>query len=182
MYKIITFLRRPRISVPTTTRDFDGLRRWSNCAGITIKAVPWSLSETEELFLDRSRRSGEHETALEEGWLVVELEHRFGYGLEELARRFNCSTSWVSQHMDLVEPLLESTQRQVDNGAITAHVAMKYLTSVARSRPDDRRRVAENFAVHPLRSQKRVEHLAAELEGSILIWQAVGRKAIASES
>ncbi|MGC9200228.1 MAG: ParB/RepB/Spo0J family partition protein [Acidobacteriaceae bacterium] len=55
----------------------------------TVEAVVWSMSETEALLLDRSMRWGERETALEEGWLLVELEQRFGYGQEELARRFN---------------------------------------------------------------------------------------------
>src|SRR5664280_3579815 len=63
----------------------------------TVEAVVWSLSEVEALLLDRSMRWGDHETALEEGWLLVELEQRFGYELEEVARRFDRSTSWVSR-------------------------------------------------------------------------------------
>ena len=55
----------------------------------TVEAVVWPLSEAEALVLDRSLRMGERETALEEGWLLAELEQRFGYGLEELARRFD---------------------------------------------------------------------------------------------
>jgi ParB/RepB/Spo0J family partition protein len=79
----------------------------------TVEAVIWLMSETEALLLDRSMRWGERETALEEGWLLVELEQRFGYGQEELARRFDRSTSWVSRRMGLVELLPESVQQQV---------------------------------------------------------------------
>jgi hypothetical protein len=64
--------------------------------------------EPEALLLDRCPRRGEHDTALEEGWLLVELEQRFGDGLEELARRFDRSTGWVSRRMGLVELLPES--------------------------------------------------------------------------
>jgi ParB-like chromosome segregation protein Spo0J len=103
----------------------------------TVEAVVWSLSEAEALLLDRSMRCGDHETALEEGWLLVELEQRFGYGLEELARRFDRSTSWVSRRMGLVELLPESVQQQVRSGAIAAHVAMKFLVPVARSGPEE---------------------------------------------
>jgi hypothetical protein len=78
-----------------------------------VEAVIWLMSETEALLLDRSMRWGERETALEEGWLLVELEQRFGYGQEELARRFDRSTSWVSRRMGLVELLPESVQQQV---------------------------------------------------------------------
>lgn len=43
----------------------------------TVEVVIWSTSETEALLLDRSMRWGERETALEEGWQLVELEQRF---------------------------------------------------------------------------------------------------------
>lgn len=36
--------------------------------------------------LDGSLRWSEHQTALEQGWLLQEMEQYFGYGLEELAR------------------------------------------------------------------------------------------------
>jgi ParB/RepB/Spo0J family partition protein len=120
----------------------------------TVEAVVWSLSEVEALLLDRSMRSGDHETALEEGWLLVELEQRFGYGLEELARRFDRSTSWVSRRMGLVELLPQSVQQQVRDGAIAAHVAMKFLVPAARSRPEDCRRMAEGLARYRLNSRE----------------------------
>jgi hypothetical protein len=94
--------------------------------------------------------SGDHETALEEGCLLVELERRFGYGLEKLARRFDRSTSWVSRRMGLVELLPESVQQQVRGGAISAHVAMKFLVPVSRPKPEDSRRMAEGFARYRL--------------------------------
>ena len=127
----------------------------------TVEAVVWSLSEVEALLLDRSMRSGDHETALEEGWLLVELEQRFGYGLEELARRFDRSTSWVSRWMGLVELLPCSVQQQVRDGTIAAHVAMKFLVPVARSRADDCRRMAEGFARYRLSSREAGQLYAA---------------------
>ena len=127
----------------------------------TIEAVVWSLSEVEALLLDRSMRSGDHETALEEGWLLVELEQRFGYGLESLARRFDRSTSWVSRRMGLVELLPESVQQQVREGAIAAHVAMKFLVPVSRSKPEDCRRMAEGFARYRLSSREAGQLYAA---------------------
>jgi hypothetical protein len=55
------------------------------------------MSEAAAVLLDRSLRLSEHETALEVGWLLAELERRFDYGLDELARRFDRSVSWVSR-------------------------------------------------------------------------------------
>ena len=127
----------------------------------TVEAVVWSLSEAEALLLDRSMRGGEQATALEEGWLLVELSQRFGYDQEELARRFDRSTRWVSRRMGLVELLPASVQQQVRSGAIAAHVAMKFLVPVARSRPDDCRRMAEGFARYRLSSREAGQLYAA---------------------
>ena len=70
----------------------------------TVEAVVWPMSEPAAVLLDRSLRLSEHETALEVGWLLAELEHRFGYNLDELARRFDRSVSWVSRRLGLVRP------------------------------------------------------------------------------
>ena len=120
----------------------------------TVEAVVWSLSEADALFLDRSMRAGEQATALEEGWLLAEMSERFGYDQEELARRFDRSVSWVSRRMGLVELLPAPVQQQVRSGAITAHVAMKFLVPVARLSAEDCCRMAEGFARHRLRSRE----------------------------
>ena len=66
------------------------------------------MSDAEALLLDRSLRFSAQESALEQGWLLAEMEQRFGYWLEELARRFDRSVSWVSRRLALVELLPES--------------------------------------------------------------------------
>jgi ParB family chromosome partitioning protein len=76
----------------------------------TVEAVVWPMSEAAAVLLDRSLRLSEHETALEVGWLLAELEQRFGYGLDELARRFDRSVSWVSRRLALVEVLPQAIQ------------------------------------------------------------------------
>jgi uncharacterized ParB-like nuclease family protein len=40
----------------------------------TVEAVVWPMSEAAAVLLDRSLRLSEHETALEVGWLLAELE------------------------------------------------------------------------------------------------------------
>lgn len=98
----------------------------------TVEATAWTMSEADALLLDRSLRLSRHETALEQGWLLSEMERRFRYSLEELARRFDRSVSWVSRRLALVELLPEAIQQQVREGRIAAQVAMKYLVPVAR--------------------------------------------------
>ena len=114
----------------------------------TVEAVVWPMSEAAAVLLDRSLRLSEHETALEVGWLLAELEQRFGYGLDELARRFDRSVSWVSRRLALVEVLPEAIQQQVREGKIPAQVALKFLVPVARQSLEDCQRMAAIFAQH----------------------------------
>jgi len=114
----------------------------------TVEAVVWPMSEAAAVLLDRSLRLSEHETALEVGWLLAELEQRFRYGLDELARRFDRSVSWVSRRLALVEVLPEAIQQQVREGKIPAQVALKFLVPVARQSLQDCQRMAAIFAQH----------------------------------
>jgi len=135
----------------------------------TVEAVVWPMSEAEAVLLDRSLRFSEHETALEQGWLLAEMEQRFGYGLEELARRFDRSVSWVSRRLALVELLPEAIQQQVREGKISAHVAMKYLVPVARVSLDDCQRMAAIFAQRHCDTRQAGQLYAAWRDGSPLI-------------
>jgi ParB/RepB/Spo0J family partition protein len=120
----------------------------------TVEAVLWSLNEVQALVLDRSLHWSERESALEEGWLLAELEQRFGYGLEELARQFDRSVSWVSRRLALVELLPNHVQQQVRTGEISAQVAMKYLVPVARTSLEDCQQMAAAFARHKFTSRQ----------------------------
>jgi ParB/RepB/Spo0J family partition protein len=114
----------------------------------TVEAMVWEMSEAEALLLSRSLRFSPQESALEQGWLLAEMEQRFGYGLDELARRFDRSISWVSRRLALVELLPEAIQQQIREGKLAAQVAMKYLAPVARVDADDCTRMAAAFVAH----------------------------------
>ena len=135
----------------------------------TVEAVIWPMNAGEALLLDRSLRLSEQETALEQGWLLAELEQRFGYGLEELARRFDRSVSWVSRRLALVELLPEAIQQQVREGKICAHVAMKFLVPAARINLEDCARMASVFAQHHCDSRQAGQMYAAWRNGSAAI-------------
>jgi ParB family chromosome partitioning protein len=114
----------------------------------TVEATVWTMSEAEAVLLSRSLRFGPPESALEQGWLLAEMERRFGYSLDELGRRFDRSASWVSRRLALVELLPESIQQQVREGKIAAQVAMKYLVPVARVDAEHCQRMATAFVAH----------------------------------
>jgi ParB family transcriptional regulator, chromosome partitioning protein len=132
----------------------------------TVEAVIWPLSEVAALVLDRSLRWSERESALEEGWLLAELEQHFGYGLEELARVFDRSLSWVSRRLALVELLPDSVQEQVRAGQISAQVAMKCLVPVARVSLDHCQQMAAAFARYKFSSRQASQLYAAWREAS----------------
>jgi ParB/RepB/Spo0J family partition protein len=132
----------------------------------TVEAVVWPMSEAAAVLLDRSLRLSEHETALEVGWLLAELEQRFGYGLDELARRFDRSVSWVSRRLALVEVLPEAIQQQVREGKILAQAALKFLVPVARQNLEDSQRMAAIFAQHHCDTREAGQLYAAWRKGS----------------
>src|SRR5271156_3494145 len=139
----------------------------------TVEAVVWPMSEAAAVLLDRSLRLCEHETALEEGWLLQELEQRFGYGLEELARRFDRSVSWVSRRLALVEVLPEAIQQQVREGKIPAQVALKFLVPVARQNLEACQRMAAIFAQHRCDTREAGQLYGAWRKGSPVVRQRI---------
>ena len=127
----------------------------------TVEAVVWEMSEAEALILERSLRMSEPETALEQGWLLEEMESRLGYSIEELARRFDRSRNWVASRLALVETLPASVQQLVREGKIAAQVAMRHLVPVARINVEHCQRMAAAFAEQPWTSREAGEFYQA---------------------
>jgi ParB family chromosome partitioning protein len=97
----------------------------------TVRATCWQVAEAEALLLERGLRRGS-EDALDQAWLLAELQERCQWSLEELARRFEHSKSWVSGRLALLQALPGSIQEQIRAGSLSAHAAMKYLVPLAR--------------------------------------------------
>jgi len=139
----------------------------------TVEATVWAMSAAEALLLDRSLRFSPQESALEQGWLLWEMEQRLGYSLEELARRFDRSVSWVSRRLALVELLPESIQQQVREGKLGAQLAMKYLVPVARVSLEDCVRMASAFVQQHCNTREAGQLYAAWREGSRVVRERV---------
>ena len=132
----------------------------------TVRVTVWDMNETEALVLDRSLRTAEGETALEQGWLLAELHRSFGLTLDDLARRFYRSVSWVSRRLALVGELPDSIQQRVRRGEIGAQAAMKYLVPMARAKRYDCERLAEAIAWHKFTTHEVGQLCAAWRNGS----------------
>jgi ParB/RepB/Spo0J family partition protein len=107
------------------------VRALKRLARDTVRATSWQVAEAEALLLERSLRRGS-EDALDQAWLLAELQERHEWSLEELARRFERSKSWVSGRLALLQALPASIQEQIRAGTLSAHAAMKYLVPLAR--------------------------------------------------
>jgi ParB family transcriptional regulator, chromosome partitioning protein len=135
----------------------------------TLEAVVWLMQEADALLLDGSLRVSEQESAPEQGWLLQELEQCFGYSLEELARRFDRSVSWVSRRWALAELLPEAIQQQVRESKISAHMAMKFLVPMGRIQLEDCQRMAAIFAEYYCNSRQAGQLYGAWRDGTAAI-------------
>lgn len=141
----------PIIVIPTEGRYLviDGHKRIAALQQLgrdTVEAVVWEMSEAEALVLEQSLRMAEPESALEQGWLLAEMESRLGCSIEELARRFDRSKNWVVNRLALVETLPESVQQLVREGKLAASLAARYLAPVARISVEHCQRMGAIFA------------------------------------
>ena len=118
----------------------------------TARVTRWQIEEVDALLLERGLRQGS-EDALDQAWLLAELQERFGWSLEELARGFEHSKSWVSERLALIQTLPVSIQEQVRVGGLSAHAAMKYLVPLARTDAQAAQQLAA--AIAPLKPTSR---------------------------
>jgi ParB/RepB/Spo0J family partition protein len=139
----------------------------------TVDATTWAMSEAEALVLSRSLRFSPQESALEQGWLLVEMEQRFGCSPNELASRFDRSVSWVSRRLALVELLPETIQQQVREGTLGAQLAMKYLVPMARVNVEDCERMAAAFIQHHCDTRQAGQLYAAWRDGSRVVRERI---------
>ena len=99
----------------------------------TVAATSWELAEVDALVCERLMRASGGDDAFEQGWLLRELEERFGLTQQELAQSFDKSVSWVCRRLSLVKELPEEIQERVRRGELVPHAAMKYLVPLARA-------------------------------------------------
>lgn len=118
----------------------------------SARATRWQVEEVDALLLERGLRCGS-EDALDQAWLLAELQERFGWSLEQLARGFERSKSWVSERLALLKTLPASIQEQVRVGSLSAHAAMKYLVPLARTDAQAAQQLAT--AIAPLKPTSR---------------------------
>lgn len=122
-----------------------------------VDVVVLEVPEVDGLVL-RHRLAASKASALEEGWLLVDLIDRHGIGQQEAALRLQRSKSWVSRRLALVKVLPDSVQDAVKKGIVPAHAAMKFLVVMARANARQCSRLVEQLGSEPV-TVRQIERL-----------------------
>lgn len=118
----------------------DGYRRVAALRRLgvdTAAAVVLDMGEMDALLFNHRQAKQSKRSALEDGWLIVELVQQYGLSMQEIAVRLGRSKSWVSRRQSLVKQLPKAVQQLVRGGKLCAHAAQKYLVPLARANRDD---------------------------------------------
>lgn len=119
-----------------------------------VAAVVWEMPEPEALIFRQALQTETTDSALEQGWLLRTLHEDHRLSLEQLARRFDRTVSWVSRRLSLVRTLPEPIQQHVQDGRLVAHAAMKYCVPLARANAVDCLRLVDAIAPHGLSTRQ----------------------------
>jgi len=126
----------------------DGYRRVAALRRLgtdTVSAVVLDMGEMEALVFNHRQAKQTKRSALEDGWLIVELAEEYELSMQEIAVRLGRSKSWVSRRQSLVKQLPKVVQQLVRKGKLCAHAAQKYLVPLARANSDDCIQLAEGI-------------------------------------
>jgi len=149
------------VGSPVVIDGYRRVRALSRLGRDVVLALRWDVLELEAILLRRSLMSTGGETSLEQAWLLDELRRRFGLTLEELAKRFDRTVSWVSRRLALKRELPRSVQDFIRDGRIVPHAAAKHLVPLARANKGHCERLARAIAPHQLSSREVGEIYAA---------------------
>jgi ParB/RepB/Spo0J family partition protein len=97
-----------------------------------VKLTVWDVPEADALAMTYGMNAGHPRCALEEGWLIETLHHRFDWTLGEIGRKLARSASWVSRRLALVEEIPGYLSERIQEGRIGAHAAAHYLLPLTR--------------------------------------------------
>lgn len=112
----------------------------------TVNAVELPLTELEALVLCHRLVNVKRRTAIEDGWLMMELLEAHHKSRREVAKMLCRSHSWVSRRLALVRELPERVQEHVRRSKICAHAAMKHLVPLARANVQHCEKIVDGIA------------------------------------
>jgi ParB family transcriptional regulator, chromosome partitioning protein len=110
----------------------------------TVTALVLGLTEPEALSYCYRMQGEGRRSALEEGWLVAELQEH-GWAPSQISTVLGRSTSWVSRRLGLARLLPDKAADAVRRGVVPPHGAMKSLLPLARANKAHCERLCERL-------------------------------------
>ena len=141
----------------------DGFRRKTALVQLkrdTVRATRLDIDESEALVLRHKLGAANRPSALEDGWLLVELLEHHDLTQRELGLRLQRSASWVNGRLGLVRELPKTIQDLVRHGEVPAHCAARDLLAFARANKGACQRLGANLAGQRY-SSREIEALCA---------------------
>jgi len=117
-----------------------------------------SMPEDVALAMSHRLQKSREPSALEEGWILMELIVGHGHTQASLPTLLGRDKSWVSRRLALVQTLPESVQAGVRDGRVGARAAMRTLVPLARANAEHCVRLVENLP-RPAPSTRAMEQL-----------------------
>ena len=134
----------------------------------TVTALVLGLTEPQALSYCYRMQGEGRRSALEEGWLVAELqEHGFSPG--QISTVLGRSTSWVSRRLGLARLLPDRAADAVRRGVVPPHGAMKSLLPLARANKAHCERLCERLGGARVSSRQLGALYAAWRSGDALL-------------
>lgn len=103
--------------------------------------------------------------AVEQAWIIRDLNQRFGCSLREIARGIGYDTSWVTRRLSLIEGLPDEVLRSVCTGRVSTYAATRVLVPLARANRDHAEKLVAHLAHSPL-STRELSELFKHYEAS----------------
>jgi ParB/RepB/Spo0J family partition protein len=120
----------------------------------TIRADIQEISEAEALYhllADTQERQWE---AVEQAWIIRDLNQRLGCTLTEIAKGIGYDPSWVSRRLSLIEELPEDILRSVATGNVSTYAASRVLVPLARANRHHAEKLVAHLTDHPLSTRE----------------------------
>lgn len=111
----------------------------------TVLAHILDMTEKGALFYFLNHQEQRSCSALEQAWLILELQTGFDSSLKEISRALGKDKSWVKRRMDLLRSLPGDVLDMVRAGHITPWGASRVLAPLARANPEHAIRLSEHL-------------------------------------
>lgn len=112
----------------------------------TVLAHILDMTEKDALFYFLNHQDQRSGSALEQAWLILEMQTEFDSSLGEISKALGKDKSWVKRRVDLIKSLPGDVLDMVRTGHITPWVASRVLAPLARANPEHAAKLTKHLS------------------------------------